>query len=224
MKRPAAAHVLFVAALVLVVLMVLEVAAHAHSEIPTDRMWECLWKPHYRYRILCSLAAATGLLAFSVHVFSSARRPDHPHRRLAFAGAAACAALALSGFVLAGRLAMVFDAVGRIHENLAPNAYPGAIKVLDFRYSPPRFQTGASWKAWIEFTAGSIQDFAGTLPPADTADEAHAAARETFSAFRPDANGRVRRLRPGNGFTGFLVPGESPVQCAIIAWSLRDDD
>ena len=223
MKRPVTSTVLFATALVLVVSMVLEAAWNAHSEIPPDRLWECLWKPYWRYRILGSLAAATFLLAFSVRVFASARRPDHPRRRLGFAGAAACAVLAIAGFALAGRLAGVFDAVGRIHENLAPNAYPGVIKVLDFRYSPSTFATDATWKAWIEFSAGSTQDFAGTLPPADMTTEAYAAARKSFPAFRPDTNGCVRCLRSENGFTGLLVPGESPVRCAIIAWSWRDD-
>ena len=52
MKRPVASTVLFAAALVFAVSMVLEAAWNAHSEIPPDRMWECLWKPYWRYRIL----------------------------------------------------------------------------------------------------------------------------------------------------------------------------
>ena len=220
MKRPAFSSVLVVCSACVFFVALILIALNAHSKIPADRMWEMLQKPACFHWILMALAVAGLLLAGAIRVASSARCPDTPRRRLAVAGAVVLGVAALSSTVFASWPVNTLIASRVISEALNGNAYFSVIHILDFRHHPKTLMDGDSWEAWIEFSVATTKDFADTLQPAALGDETYAVrtAQKVFPAFRPASPDTVRCVRAESGFEGWVIPGESPNHCVILAW------
>ena len=68
--------------------------------------------------------------------------------------------------------------------------------------------------------AGSTASFTDALHKAAPGDgkEAVRAAREAFPGFHVALAGTVHCVRDGSGFEGWIVAGDAPNRCVIIAW------
>ena len=220
MKRPAFSSVLVVCSTCVFFVALVLIALDAHSEIPADRMWEMLQKPACFHWILLELAAAGMLLVGAIRAASAARCPDNPRRRLAIAGAVVLGVAALSSAAFASWPVDTLIASRGISEALNGNAHFSIIHILDFRHHPKTLVDGDSWETWIEFSETTTETFTDTLQPAALGDETWAvrAARDTCPAFRPASPDAVRCVRAESGFEGWVVPGEIPNQCVILAW------
>ena len=220
MKLPPFSSLLFYLSAVPFTVSLALFALQAHSAIPADRMWDMLQRPTCVNMILSGLSTAGMLVAGTIQAVSAARRPNNARRRLAVVGAALLAAAALFGLLFASHGANVLIRAGNLWNCFGPSAYPGAVKLLSFRYHPATLADGESWEAWIEFRAGSTDAFTDTLDSAVPGDETEALrlARETFPTFQPAPNGTVRCVRDESGFEGWIVPGDSPSRCVVIAW------
>ena len=220
MKRPAFSSVLVVCSTCVFFVALVLIALDAHSEIPADRMWEMLQKPACFHWILMALAVAGMLLAGAIRAASAARCPENPRRRLAATGAVVLGVAALSSAAFASWPVEQLIAARSICETLNGKAYFSIIHILDFRHHPKTLVDGDSWEAWIEFSVATTQDFTDTLSPAALGDETDAVrtARNTFPAFRPASPDTVRCVRLESGFEGWVVPGELPDHCVILAW------
>ena len=220
MKLPTFSTVLFYVSAVPFTVAFALCALQAHSEIPADRMWDMLQRPTCVNMILSGLSAAGMLVAGTIQAVSAARRPNNPRRCLAVVGAVLLAAAALFGLLFANHGFDVLTRAGNLWNCLGTSAYPGVVKILSFRYHPATLVDEESWEAWIEFRAGSADAFTDILRQAAPGDETEALrlARETFPTFQPAPNGTVRCVRDESGFEGWIVSGDSPCRCVIIAW------
>ena len=220
MKLPKFSTVLFYVSAVPFMVALVLFALHAHSEIPADRMWDMLQRPTCVNMILSGLSATGMLVAGTIQTVSAARRPKNPRRRLAVICAVLLAVAALFGLFFASRGASALTRAGNLWNCFDPSAYPGVVKILSFHYHPATLMDGESWEAWIDFRAGSTDAFTDTLHPPARGDEAEAfrVARESFPTFRPVSDGTVHCIRAESGFKGWIVPGDQPSRCAVIAW------
>jgi len=208
------------AGIVFTALLCKAVFLHAHSEILPERMWEDLQRPacrifFYQWSALGCFAAAWALLGVDFLRRNAGRR-----RRAAAAGVAVSALFALASLGLACRSLGELNAASRVFETLDGDAYPGVVGLLDFRYHGSTPVDGPAFEARIEFNAGNAENFTKQSRPAASGDETEAlrAAHEAFPAFRPNPSGTVLSIRPDSAWEGWIVPGESPVQCVVLAW------
>ena len=195
-------------------------ALGAHSEIPVDRIWDVLQRPTCCKMILCGLSAAGMLLAGTIQAVSAARRPGKSQRGRVVVCAALSAVAALASMIFASLAASELAAAKTIFECFGPSAHPGVVRILSFYHHPASLVYEESWEAWIEFRAGSTDDFTDALHVAALGDEKEAVrlALDAFPSFHVAQTGTVHCVRDGSGFEGWIVPGDSPDRCVIIAW------
>ena len=220
MKRKSFAILLFyVSAAPFAVSLVL-FALNASSEMPADRMWDVLQRPTCFNIILCGLSGAGMLLSGTIWAASAARHPKNSQRCLAVIGAALFAAATLAGLFFAYCAAAKLACAENLFECLGTNAYPGVVRILSFYHHPASLVYEESWEAWIEFRAGSTDDFTDALHVAALGDEKEAVrlALDAFPSFHVAQTGTVHCVRAGSGFEGWIVPDDSPDRCVIIAW------
>ena len=188
-------------------------------------MWEDLQRPgcwifFYQWCAIGCFAAAWALLGVD-----SVRRNAGWRRRAAIAGIVASALFSLAAFVWANRFLEELCAAGQVCESLDGDAYPGVVRLLDFRYHGSMLVDGPSFEAWIEFNAGSAADFTKQSRPAASGDETEAlrATHEAFPSFRPNPSGTVLSIRLDSAWEGWIVPGDPPTQCVVLAWKRTTD-
>ena len=211
---------LFLAGIVFAVILCKEAFLHVHSEISPESMWEDLQKPGCRISFCQWCAIGCFAAAWALLGVDSVRRNAGWRRRAAIAGVVVSAFFSLSAFVWASRFLEELRTAGLVYDSLDGEAYPGVVRLLDFRYHGSSPTDGPSFESRIEFNAGNTADFTKQSRPAALGDETEAlrAAREAFPSFRPNPSGTVLSIRPDSAWEGWIVPGESPVQCVVLAW------
>ena len=207
------ATVLFAVAGVLLLGFLVQVFASTHSEIPPEKTWELLTAPALRSSLFQAAALGFFLAGWAVLGTGAIRQNAGRRRRAAIAVVVVCLLGSLAAFVWAAGRANDLMLPGRVFEALDDRAYPGLIQLLDFRVR------GSSFAARIEFKAGNTEAFTRQSRPAAPGDatEALRAARDVFPRFRPDPSGRILAIRPDSKWKGWIVPGESPIRCVVLA-------
>ena len=213
------AFALFAVAGVLSLGFLVQAFVFAHSEIPPEKTWELLTAPALRCSLLQSAALGFFLAGWAALGAGAVLRSAGWRRRMSIAGVVVSAIGALAAFAWAADRANDLMLPGRVCEALDGGAYPGLIRLLDFRNRGLRFAGGSSFAARIELKAGNTDEFTRQSRPAAPGDAADAirAARDAFPSFRPDPSGRVLSIRPDSAWKGWIVPDESPIRCIILA-------
>ena len=191
------------------------------SEFPPEKFWALYGKPACQYHILVFMSIGLFLVGCLIYAMEAFRRNSGWRRRGAMAGIVISMLGSLVAFVFAIRSAEKLSASGKVWQCLGKNAYPGVVKVLDYRYHCGTIlQDRPYFKAWIEFEAGTTEDFTCESVSVALGDEKEALrmAKEAFWAFKPNSDGRVLAIRRDSKWEGWIVPGESPDQCVVIAW------
>ena len=212
------ATMLFAVAGVLLLGFLVQVFASVHSEIPPEKTWELLTAPALRSSLFQAAALGFFLAGWAVLGTGAIRRNAGRRRRAAIAAVIGCLFGSLAAFVWAAGRANDLMLSGRVFETFDSDAYPGVIQLLGFRGHARRVDT-PSLEAWIEFQAGNVASFTDRTPPAAPggAAEALRAACAAFPRFRPDPSGRILAIRPDTKWKGWIVPGESPIRCVVLA-------
>ena len=212
------ATVLFAVTGVLLLGFFVQVFTSVHSEIPPEKTWELLTAPALRSSLFQAAALGFFLAGWAVLGTGAIRRNAGRRRRAAIAAVIVCLLGSLAAFVWAAGRANDLMLSGRVFETFDSDAYPGVIQLLGFR-GHATLVGKPSFEAWIEFKAGNVASFTDRTPPAAPggAAEALRAACAAFPRFRPDPSGRILAIRPDTKWKGWIVPGESPIRCVVLA-------
>ena len=224
-KRPRlVSAILFVVAGLLWLSSLVLVGLFCPSEIAPEKMWEQLQRPFCW--IYCQKFTALGCFAagWAILRIKHVRQNVGWRRQTAIVFVVVSALVSLGSFSwAANRFLLELNAAHRISDSLDSDAYPGIIRVLDFRYHCLGFVDRPSYEAWIEFHAGNTEAFTDELQPAAIGDHAVALrkAHEVFPAFHSNPAGTVLSIRLDATYEGWVIPGESPIQCVVLAWRPR---
>ena len=214
------ATVLFAVAGVLLLGFLVQVFASVHSEIPPEKTWELLTAPALWSSLFQAAALGFFLAGWAVLGTGAIRRRNAGRRRrAAIAAVIGCLFGSLAAFVWAAGRANDLMFPGRVWEAFDSDAYPGVIQLLGFRGHGSTLVGKPSFEAWIEFKAGNVASFTDRTPPAAPVDKTGTlrAACAAFPRFRPDPSGRILAIRPDTKWKGWIVPGESPIRCVVLA-------
>ena len=212
------ATVLFAVAGVLLLGFLVQVGVSVHSEIPPEKTWELLTAPALRSSLFQAAALGFFLAGWAVLGTGAIRRNAGRRRRAAIAAVIGCFFGSLAAFVWAAGRANDLMLPGRVFETFDSDAYPGVIQLLGFR-GHATLVGKPSFEAWIEFKAGDVASFTDRTPPAAPGDKTEPlrAACAAFPRFRPDPSGRILAIRPDSKWKGWIIPGESPIRCVVLA-------
>ena len=212
------ATVLFAVAGVLLLGFLVQVFASVHSEIPPEKTWELLTAPALRSSLFQAAALGFFLAGWAVLGTGAIHRNACHRRRSAIAAVVVCLLGSLAALVWAAGRANDLMLPGRVFETFDFDAYPGVIQLLGFR-GHATLVGKPSFEAWIEFKAGNVASFTDRTPPTAPGDKTEPlrAACAAFQRFRPDPSGRILAIRPDSKWKGWIVPGESPIRCVVLA-------